>query len=95
MESSLSVLPDPLSGVEKELAIKRVADVTLERAQRLSLGFALGDLAIKVGPTLRMGLTDLADRHHVDGVVEATMTPQREPEEHPPPEECSTGAIPA
>jgi hypothetical protein len=85
MESSLSVLPDPLSGVENELAIEGVADVTFEWAQRLSLGLALGDLAIEVGPTLRMGLADLADRHHVDGVVEATMTPKRESMEYPTP----------
>ena len=52
MESSLSVLPDPLSGVEKQLSVDGVTHVALERTQRLSLGLALGDLAIEIGPTL-------------------------------------------
>jgi hypothetical protein len=57
--------------------------VALEVTQCLPLRLALGDVAIEVGPTRRVGLVDLADRHYVDGVVEATMTPQREPMEQP------------
>jgi hypothetical protein len=51
MESSLSVLPDPLSGVEKQLSIDGVADVTLESSDRFHLGLALCHLALKVRAT--------------------------------------------
>ena len=57
--------------------------MALEGAQGFSFGLALDDLAIEVGPTRRVGLADLAYGHHVDGVVEPTMTPQREPVEYP------------
>ena len=35
MQSSLNVLPDPLSGVEDELSVDGVADLALERAESL------------------------------------------------------------
>ena len=57
-------------GVEDELAVDGVAHVALERPQGLSLGLALGHLALEVDPTIRVRLADLGDRHHVDGVVE-------------------------
>jgi hypothetical protein len=70
-------------GIEDQLAIDGVRDVALERAQSLSLGLALGHLAIEVGPTLGVGLADLTDGHHVDGVVEEAMASQREPVKDP------------
>ena len=79
-------------GVDDQLAIDGVGDVALEGAQGFSFGLALDDLAIEVGPTGRWGLADLAYGHHMDCVVEPTMTAEREPVEHQSPEECSTGA---
>ena len=70
-ESFPLVLPGPLVVcVEEELAVDGVCDVSLERADCLPLGLALGHLALEVGPTLRVGLADLTDGHHVDGVIE-------------------------
>ncbi len=48
-------------GIEDQLAVDGVGDVALERAKGLSLGLALGNLAIEVGPTLGVGLADLGD----------------------------------
>jgi len=39
----------------------------------------LGDLAVVVGAAFTVTVTDLADRRHVDGVVEATVAATREP----------------
>ena len=39
-------------GVEDELAEDGVGDLALERAQGLSLGLALGHLALEVDPTI-------------------------------------------
>jgi hypothetical protein len=72
-------------GVDDQLAIDGVGDVSLEGAQGFSFGLALGDLAIEVGPSARVGLADLAYGHHVDCVVKPTMTAQREPVEYPTP----------
>ena len=82
-------------GIEDQLAIDRVADVTLERPQRLSLGLALGDLAIEVGPTLRWGW-----RIWQIATMWMALLRRRWPRSESrwnirPPEECSTGAIPA
>ena len=46
-------------GVHDELAVDGVGDVAFERAQSLSFGLALDDVAIEVGPTSRVGLADL------------------------------------
>jgi hypothetical protein len=76
-ESRPSVLPGPLPagafGVDKELAVDGVADMTLERPEGFLLGLALGDFAVEVGAALGVGLADLADGGHVDGVVQATV----------------------
>ena len=60
-------------GVEDELAVDGVGDLSLERPDGFPLGLAFGHLSLEVGPALRLGLTDLADGHHVDGVVELTV----------------------
>ena len=75
MESSLSVLPDPLSGVEEQLAVDGVGDLTLEGSNRFLLRLALGDLALEVDPALRVRIADLGDRCHVDVVIELAVAP--------------------
>ena len=82
-ESFPLVLPGPLLSVDEELPIDGVADVTLERPDRLPLGLALGHLLLEVGPALGVGLADLADGHHVDGMVELTVASPAEPVDDP------------
>jgi hypothetical protein len=83
-ESFPSVLPDLLSGVEKQLAVDGVRDLTLERPQGLLLRLALGNLAVEVDPSLGAGVADLSDRGHVEGVVELAVAAAREPMHDPP-----------
>ena len=47
MQSSLSVLPDPLSGVEDQLSVDSVGNLALEGPQRFLLGLALSHLRSK------------------------------------------------
>jgi len=70
-ESFPLVLPGPLTlGVEDQVPVDRVGDLALQGADGVLLGLARGHLLLQVDPTLGLGLTDLADSHHVDGVVE-------------------------
>ena len=64
MESSLSVLPDPLSGVEDQLAVDGVGD------QMVSLPIALSDRA----PTA--SVKQLAPRYSLTGRWAISASPQ-------------------
>ena len=75
--------------VDEELAIDGVADLSLERPDGFPLGLALGHLLLEVDPTLRVLLADLADGHHVDGVVELAVAPAAEAMDDP----SSRGAL--
>jgi hypothetical protein len=57
-----------------------VADAPLQAAPRFFVGLAFLDLAVVIGPALAVAETDLGDRGHVDGVVEPTVAPPRQPE---------------
>src|SRR5580704_12367331 len=70
MESSLSVLPDLLFGVENQLAIHSVGDLAFEGPQRFLLGLALSHLALEVDAPLGAGVADLSHRGHMQGVVQ-------------------------
>ncbi len=52
-------------GVDEQLAVDGVADLALERSDRLALGLALGNFAFEVRATFGVGLAELADRCHV------------------------------
>ena len=56
----------------------------LQGAQRLLLGLALEDLALELGPSLGVGIADLGDGDHVQGVVDLAAAPQGEPVHDPP-----------
>ena len=73
MESSRSVLPDPLSGVEDELSVHGVADLALERAEGFFLGLALGDLSLEVDASDGRRIADLGNGGHAERVVELTV----------------------
>jgi hypothetical protein len=62
-------------GIHEQLAEEGVGDLALERANRFTLGLALGDLAIEIGTAIGMGLADLRDGRNVDGVVELSVSP--------------------
>jgi hypothetical protein len=67
-----------LAGVVGHRRVQRVADASLERAQRLFRGRALGDLAVEEGAALAVTEPDLSHRGHVDGVVQLTVPAPRE-----------------
>jgi hypothetical protein len=56
-----------------------VGHVPLERPDGLPLGLLLGHLLLEVDPSFRVLLADLADGHHVDGVVELAVAPTTQP----------------
>jgi hypothetical protein len=56
-----------------------VADPPFEAAERFFVGLALGDLAVVVGAAAAVGVPDLGDRGHVQGVVDAPVPAQRQP----------------
>ena len=60
-------------GVDEQLAIDGVADLSFQRAECFFLGLAVGDLAIDVRAALRVGLADLTDRGEVQRMVEASI----------------------
>jgi tetratricopeptide (TPR) repeat protein len=81
-------------GVGHQPGVDRVADPALEAAQRLLAGLALGDFLVVVGPAVAVLVADLADRGHVDRMVEAPVpfsatagTPSGFPTT-PPPARC-------
>jgi hypothetical protein len=56
-----------------------VADPPLEGPERFSVGLALGELAVVVGPAAAVAVADLGNRGHVDGVVEAPVPAAGQP----------------
>ena len=64
-------------GVEEQLPVDDVAEVSLQGPDGVLLGLALGQLAFEVGPPVGAAMTDLADGGHVQCVVEATVAPPR------------------
>ena len=48
-----------LFGIDDQLVVEGVGDLALERANRFTLGLALADLAIEVGPAIGVRLADL------------------------------------
>jgi hypothetical protein len=69
--------------VDEELSIDGVADLMLEGPDRFPLGLALVYLSLEVDPTLGALLADLADGHHVDGVVELPVASSAETVDDP------------
>src|ERR1019366_852142 len=69
------------AGVDDQLSIHGVRDLTLEGAQRFLGRLAFGHLAIEVLPPFAR-VADLADGDHMDGVVEASVAPGVEPVSH-------------
>src|SRR5215207_11334978 len=86
-ESFPLVLPGPLLagalGVGEEPAVDGVADVALQRPEGFPGGLALGHAPVEVGATVRVGLAELADGGHVDGVVELAVPALRDPVHDP------------
>ena len=77
------------------MPIDGVGDLPLEGSDRFLLGLAFGNLLLEVGATLGVGLADLADGHHVDGMVELPVAPAGTAGTATrPPEDTSMGAVP-
>ena len=76
-ESFPFVLPDPstpgASRVGAQLAIDGVAHMTFQRAQCFFLRLTFRDASIEVGAAFGMRLAELADRDHVDRMVELAV----------------------
>jgi hypothetical protein len=83
-----------LLGVGLEAGEDGVADPPFEAPERFFVGLALGDLAVIVDAAVAVGVPDLGDRGHVEGVVDAPVPAQREPVDLAVPEDTSTGAVP-
>jgi hypothetical protein len=60
-------------GVDDEVSVDGVADVMLQRADRFFAGLAFGDPAFEVGAAVRVRLAELADRGHVQRVVQLAV----------------------
>jgi hypothetical protein len=60
-----------------EPGVDGVADLALEGPERLLVRLALSYLAVVVvvGAAVAVGVADLGDRGHVDGVVDAPVPP--------------------
>ena len=71
--------------VDEEPSIDGVGDLALERPDGFPLGLAVGHLLLEVDPALGVLLADLADGHHVDGVVQLAVAPATEAVEGPAP----------
>lgn len=68
-----------LAGVSLEAAVDGVADLPLESPGRFFAGLALGDPLVVVGPAVAVAVPDLADRGHVDGMVQAAVPAPGQP----------------
>jgi hypothetical protein len=55
------------------LPVHGVADLALQRSARFLVRLAVGDLAVEVDTAVGVGLAQLADRGHVDGVVQLAV----------------------
>ena len=71
-----------------------VADLTLERADTFFVGLALGDLALEVRATFGVRLAELADRGHMQRVVELAVAALGEPVDGSPAGGELDGAVP-
>ena len=82
LESFPFVLPGPsapaASRVGDELAVDGVAHVTFERAERFLVGLAFDDAPIEVGATFGVWVAELADRDHVDRMIESAIPAARQ-----------------
>ncbi len=67
------------SGVGEEFVVDGVADVTFQGTDRFSVCFAFGDAPFEIGAAVGVGLAELADGGHVDGVVEVPVAAFGEP----------------
>ncbi|HEV8278857.1 MAG TPA: hypothetical protein VGQ26_24615 [Streptosporangiaceae bacterium] len=65
-----------MGSVGLEPHVDGVAELAFERAERFFAGLAFGDLLLEVGAALTVGMPDLGDRGHVDGVVEPPVAAQ-------------------
>ena len=74
LESPLDVLPGPLlaGGVDNELAVHGVADLSFRRSDRFFRALALVQFALVVGPTGGV-VADLGDGGDVQGVDELSV----------------------
>jgi len=70
-------------GAGLEPGVDDVAELALERAERFLAGLALGDLAVEVGTAGAVGVPDLGDRGHVNGVAVPPVAAQGEPVDLP------------
>ena len=59
--------------VGDEVPVDGVADLSLERPERFRLRLALSDPTIEVDPPIGSGVSKLADRGHVQCVVELAV----------------------
>ena len=64
------VLPDLRGGVEAELAVDAIGDLTLQCALGSARFVTLGDLAVVVGAAFAVGVADLGDGNDVDRMVQ-------------------------
>jgi hypothetical protein len=80
---AVSFCGDRAGSVSSEPEVDGVAELAFERAERFFAGLALGDLLLEVGAAVAVGVPDLGERGHVDGVVEAPVAAQREPVDLP------------
>jgi hypothetical protein len=69
----------PCAGVDEELSVDGIGDAPLERTHGFFLGLAFGDLALEERAARGMREADLGDRGDVEGVVELSVSPSREP----------------
>ena len=79
-------LPGPLvpgcggpAGVGLEVPVDSVADSPLQGPECLFRGLALGDLAVVIGAAVAVGVPDLGDCGHGDGVVETPVPAPGQP----------------
>src|SRR5207247_3736985 len=63
--------------------IERVTDLAFERAERALAGHSVGDLLVVVGAALAAAVADLADRGHMDDVVQLPVPAPGQPVDRP------------
>jgi len=71
------------AGVGLHPLVEGIADLPLQRTQRLFGGFALGDFLVVVSAALAVLVADLGDRGHAGGVVHPPVPAQRQPADDP------------
>jgi hypothetical protein len=63
-------------GVGAEAGVDGVADLPLEAAEGIFMGFSRCYFPVVVGAAVAVGVADLGDRGHMDGVVHAPVPAQ-------------------